>query len=197
MSKPRIQNVKPTEYNNISFRSKLEYLTAVIFDKLGIRYLYEPYSIELLESFHFRGNFYRKIEYKPDFIIGSNIIIECKGFETPEWKIKRKLLLHHIYTLGGQLYFHEMHTRKELFDILDSYHKTFGIRINCSNGKSYDTLNEMLSDLGLEKKSTSVISSILGNGKKVNGYTFEYTTEYSDSFDTSIPYKKIKPDSLL
>lgn len=197
MSKPRIQNVKPTEYNNISFRSKLEYLTAVIFDKLGIRYLYEPYSIELLESFHFRGNFYRKIEYKPDFIIGGNIIIECKGFETPEWKIKRKLLLHHIYTLGGQLYFHEMHTRKELFDILDSYHKTFGTRINCSNGKSYSTLNEMLSDLGLEKKSTSVISSILGNGKKVNGYTFEYTTEYSDGFDTSIPYKKIKPDSLL
>ena len=193
MARSRIQNVEPTEYNNIKFRSKLEYSTAVVFDKIGIKYLYEPYSIELQESFRFRGTLYRKIEYKPDFIIGGNIIIECKGFETPEWKIKRKLLLHHIYTRGGQLYFYEMHTQKELFEILDRHHETFNVCVECSNGTTYNTLKDAIASLRLEKKINSVIRNILGMQKDVNGYTFTYTTEHQDGLSIGVPLKKIIP----
>lgn len=191
--KSRIKNVKPTDYNNIEFRSKLESDTARILDTLGVKYLYEPYTIELQESFRFRGVLHRNIEYKPDFIIGGNIIVECKGFETPEWKIKRKLLLHRIFVDGCKYFFYETHNQKELFHVLDIHHDVFNVRITCSNGKVYNTLHDMLTDLGLENKETSVIGCITGRIKSVAGYTFEYTTgDQSNLINSDIPFKKIK-----
>lgn len=54
-----------------------------------------------------------KILYKPDFrirdlVTGEVVYIEAKGFETPEWRIKRRLWMHYgpgklrIYGRGGR-----------------------------------------------------------------------------------------------
>lgn len=190
--KQRIKNVNPTKYNSIKFRSKLEADTAKIFDSIGISFQYEPYSIELQESFRYRNVLYRKIEYKPDFIIGNNIIIECKGFETPEWKIKRKLLLHRLMIDGSRYFFYEMHNQKDLFKILDKHKETFNIKVECSNGKIYNSLEESLIDLGLENKITSVIGCIIGRINSVSGYTFKYSTGYDyDLVHNDTPFKKL------
>jgi hypothetical protein len=92
----RIQGVQETEYRGRVFRSKLEAQTAETLDKLGVPYTYEERKIELIEGFRspFQKDKVRSITYKPDFEIGP-IIIECKGFETPEWKIKKN------YSLSG------------------------------------------------------------------------------------------------
>ena len=89
----RIVNVHAQEYKGKKFRSTLEAETAKALDAMGIPYEYETRRIELLEGFRspFQKDKVRSITYTPDFIIGP-IMLECKGFETPEWKIKKKLV---------------------------------------------------------------------------------------------------------
>lgn len=52
-------------------------------------------KFELQESFRKRGILFRKIEYKADFKVleldGSEVIVDVKGFETTDFKIKQKL----------------------------------------------------------------------------------------------------------
>lgn len=84
----------------IKFKSKLEarvynYLKNNWYNVLEI----EPVFL-LQTKFSFENKNYREIKYKSDFLIeGSNwtkIIIEAKWFETPEWKLKKKLFLYKI-----------------------------------------------------------------------------------------------------
>ena len=92
----RIVNVSSEglQYNGKTFRSKLETKVAEALDKLGIPYAYEERKIVLQEGFRcpYQKNKVRELTYTPDFEIGSSVLIECKGFETPEWKIKKKLV---------------------------------------------------------------------------------------------------------
>lgn len=53
---------KPTLYNEIWFKSRLEARWAVFFDCLGIEYLYEPQFYEVSAG-------YRDIWFKPDFLL--------------------------------------------------------------------------------------------------------------------------------
>jgi len=50
--------LRPTNYGDIKFRSKLEAKWAALFDSMGIEYEYEPYTIKN-----------RKLAYLPDFIL--------------------------------------------------------------------------------------------------------------------------------
>ncbi|TWJ39626.1 hypothetical protein CHCC5027_3539 [Bacillus paralicheniformis] len=49
----------------------------------------------LQESFRKRGKLFRAIDYKADFRVwladGTDFVVDVKGFETPDFKIKRKL----------------------------------------------------------------------------------------------------------
>jgi len=69
------------------------------------------------------------IIYKPDFLVemkdGSQIYEEVKGFETPEWRLKRKLWIAygpgelHIYKLKGRkLYLDEVLKEGKYLDLI-------------------------------------------------------------------------------
>jgi hypothetical protein len=75
----------------VRYKSTLEAETAETLDKLGLPINYEARKIVLLEGFRcpYQKNKVIGTSYKPDFLVG-DIIIECKGFETPEWRNKKK-----------------------------------------------------------------------------------------------------------
>jgi predicted nuclease of restriction endonuclease-like RecB superfamily len=64
-------------------------------DSIGLPYCYECEPIVLIPKFEYKEKKYRELKYIPDFIIIVNNVkyaIEVKGFETPEFKLKWKLL---------------------------------------------------------------------------------------------------------
>ena len=94
----RIVNVHSKDYNGRHYRSTLEAKTAEVLDQLNIPYSYEEKKIELLEGFRspFQAKKVQSINYIPDFMLG-RIMLECKGFETPEWKLKKNK--NHLQTM--------------------------------------------------------------------------------------------------
>lgn len=179
MSRERIQNVKPIEYNGIHFRSSLEGKVAKLLDVLGISYKYEPFRICLIKAFYYNGNLQRDLTYKPDFIINDNIIIECKGFATPEWKIKKKVLLQYL-DFNKDFIFFEVHNEKDLFNVLNECNYMIAKSIKVTDIKSnksyiYDSISSALVSLGMQEKSTgNILSNIIGKRKSAYGYKWEY-----------------------
>lgn len=85
------------KYNNKRtgvFRSLLEKRVSEILLEEGVAYEYEPRKITLLPSFTWDSKTIRSITYTPDFTDPkvAKWIIEVKGLETPDFKIKWKLL---------------------------------------------------------------------------------------------------------
>ena len=63
----------------------------------------------------------RALTYKPDFIVGP-LMLECKGFETPEWKIKKKLVFKWLMENEPDTIFYQIHdARKQLLEALDAH----------------------------------------------------------------------------
>lgn len=95
-------NAKRTEINGIVFDSKLEgeyYLYLKKQQKEGkIKIFARQPTFMLQGGYKKDGKNIRPINYKADFKIyhldGSEEIIDIKGYETPEFKIKRKIFEH-------------------------------------------------------------------------------------------------------
>jgi len=89
-------NATKIQIDWITFRSKIE---ARAYNFLKDRYNIieiEP-VFKLQDKFEFEWKKYREINYKSDFLIEFKnwyIIIEMKWFETPEWRLKKKLFLY-------------------------------------------------------------------------------------------------------
>jgi len=76
-------NVIPVVYNGISFRSKIEAKNALVWDDLGIRWIYEPKRLKVAEN----------TIYIPDFDLPDfSFFVEIKGFEFDQ-KQDRKVRL--------------------------------------------------------------------------------------------------------
>ncbi len=182
----RIVNVHPKEYGGKKFRSTLEAQTAQALDKMGIPYAYEERKIELIEGFRtpFQKDKVRSITYTPDFIIGP-LIIECKGFETPEWKLKKKLVFKWLQDNEPTSLFYQIHdARKSLLQLLDNHWSYLGMAIKVTpkptkkninpEGKMYDSIAEALDDLGLKAPALgSIMSGLIGKKEYVLGYKWE------------------------
>lgn len=72
-------------------------------DQQKIQYCYECETVEIRPAFEYLGKKYRKIEYRPDFKIWTrhkSHLIEVKGYETPEFKLKWKLIQYHFFVNG-------------------------------------------------------------------------------------------------
>ena len=88
----------PSKYGAVrteGFRSKIESTIAKYLDSINLGYCYECESITLAPKFEYNGKKYRELKYTPDFIIYINdnkYYVEIKGYETPEFKLKWKLL---------------------------------------------------------------------------------------------------------
>jgi hypothetical protein len=64
---------------------------------------------ELLGKFTYRNEKIRALTYVADFrftvvYTGETVVVDVKGFRTPEYLIKRKLFLHHIAIPQGILF---------------------------------------------------------------------------------------------
>lgn len=92
-------NAVKVEYDGRKFDSKLECnIYKVLKERLTPNYTidFQP-SFVLQEKFEFDGHIIRPITYKADFVIYKDIeakaVIDAKGMETNEFKIKRKLFI--------------------------------------------------------------------------------------------------------
>ena len=183
----RIQNVshqEEIEYCGRKFRSRLEVQTAKTLDALGIPYQYEERKIELLEGFRcpYQKNKVIGISYTPDFEIGP-LMLECKGFETPEWKIKRKLLYKWLMENEPDTMFHQIHdARKSLLEVLDRHLSYLGYAVRVtskpskkksSESRMFDSVSQALDELNIHTNLGSVLLSLTGKREYVLGYKFE------------------------
>lgn len=182
----RIQNVHEKWYKGIKYKSTLEAETAEALDKMGLPIKYEEKRLTLIEGFRclYQKDKVKAITYKPDFWVG-NIIIECKGFETPEWKIKKKLVFKYLMEQEPNVIFYQVHdSRKELLKALDNHWAELGYAIHVTskrdkkNGecvsKLYDSVREALTDLGMPNKSLGMIMrSLTGKTEYVFGYKWQ------------------------
>lgn len=186
MSEQRIQNVSPKEYNGIKYRSTLEAETAKSLDALGISFTYEQRKITLLEGFKcpYQDKKVIHITYTPDFEIGSSIIIECKGFETPEWKLKKKLVYKYLMENEPGVCFYQIHNaKKQLLEALDANWTYLGFALEVKSKpskkkplmvKRYNSLKEAMHDLGLAGKSLgSIFKSLSGEKEFIYGYNWK------------------------
>jgi hypothetical protein len=124
-------NAKRTEIDGISFDSKVEgkyyeYLKQQQQEGLIKRFELQP-IFTLQEGFRKNGKYFRPILYIADFKVylndGSIQIIDVKGFETPDFKIKRKLfeakypfkliLMKYVKQYGGWVTNDEWQKRKK------------------------------------------------------------------------------------
>jgi hypothetical protein len=182
----RIQNVHEKWYKGVKYKSTLEADTAEALDKMGLPIRYEERVLTVFEGFRcsYQKEKVRDITYKPDFWVG-DIILECKGFETPEWKLKKKLVFKYLKENEPNIIFYQIHdARKQLIQALDPHWNYLGYAIRVtsnkknSNGQAfthlYDSVSMAMVNLGLEKKSIGpIVRSLMGIQEYVFGYNWK------------------------
>jgi hypothetical protein len=117
-------------------------------------------------------------------------MIECKGFETPEWKIKKKLLFKWLMENEPETIFYMVKNTKQLLQALDNHWSYLGMAIKVtpkpkgkkatvSKGfplgyKLYDSLDQAFDDLNLTNKPiTPIIRSLIGKKEWVYNYNWK------------------------
>lgn len=181
----RIQGTTPKEYNGVHYRSTLEADTAKNLDLLGIPFSYESRRITLLEGFrcNYQKDKVRAIHYTPDFIIG-NIIIECKGFETPEWKQKKKYVFKYLMENEPNTFFYQTHNSgKDILLALDKHWLFLGFQVKVTSKPTkkvpsvtqfFNSINEAIEALTLNEKAIgSLMKSLIGKTEWVYGYNWK------------------------
>lgn len=175
------------EYSGKKFRSNLEVQTAKTLDGLGIPYSYEEKKIVLQEGFRcpYQKDKVRDLTYCPDFTIGSSILIECKGFETPEWKIKKKILFKWLMENEPGTCFYQIHdARKQLLEMLDHQWQYLGYAVEVKArptrkepnppSQLFDSIEQAMAELGLKGKPVgSILRSLTGKNPYVFGYSWK------------------------
>ena len=176
-----VVGVEPTVYNGKKYRSTLEANTAETLDKMGIPWEYEVRTFVLQESFYsqYQKRKVKRIEYTPDFFIGP-IMIEMKGYETPEWKIKKKLFFKYLKENEPDAIWYMCKNTKQLLEVLDRHWDYLGFAVQVTSKgskkqqpetKLYNSIQQAMEELGLKGKSiTSILRSLTGRTEYVYGY---------------------------
>ena len=183
----RIQGVTAKEYKGVTYRSTLEADTAEVLDKMGIPFVYEGRRITLLEGFYspFQKDKVRAIHYTPDFEIG-NIIIECKGFETPEWKNKKKYLFKYLQDNEPETIYHQTHDAgKTLLEAIDPHLLSLGYAVTVTPKPAkrsketpktqwFDSVRQAMGLLNLQGKALGpIVKALMGKKEFVYGYKWK------------------------
>lgn len=181
-----IVGVSPKEYNGRKYRSTLEADTARTLDAMGLPWEYETRKITLQEGFYcsYQKDKVRAISYIPDFIVGP-IMLETKGYETPDWNIKKKLLYKYLSEHHPEALFYMVKNSKQLLEALDPHLQSLGFSVQvipkqkkksveCGSPTCYPSIHEALNALGLSGKSlTCILRSLTGNTPYVYGYSWK------------------------
>lgn len=180
----RIQGVHPKEYKGVLYKSTLEAETAKTLDMLGLPINYEARKIVLLEGFRcpYQKNKVIGITYKPDFMVG-DIMIECKGFETPEWRNKKKYIFKYLMENEPDTPFYQTHnSTKDVLLALDNHWNYLGyaIQVTKKPGKKetykpklYDSVTDAMEDLNIHAPIGSILRVLTGEKEYTNGYNFK------------------------
>lgn len=120
----KIRNATPTEFNGIQFKSKLEAYTYQSLTKAGIEAEYEPSHFTLIPAFVYNDEKIRPMTYKPDFV-GSNFIIECKGFGNDSFPLRWKMFKYTLHLSGAKYKLYLVSTRKQVDEMIDKIKKEY------------------------------------------------------------------------
>ena len=181
----RIQGVQPKEYKGVQYKSTLEAETAETLDKLGLPINYEARKIVLLEGFRcpYQKNKVIGITYKPDFLVG-DIMIECKGFETPEWRNKKKYIFKWLMENEPNTPFYQTHnSRKDVLLALDNHWSYLGFAVQVTSKgtpkkpsitKLFDSVAAAMEELHLEGKNVGpILRSMMGEKDLAYNYNWK------------------------
>lgn len=115
---PTKYNATKIEINGIKFDSKFEAsVYRWLIDQPNIKLIARQKVFIILPKFIYNGQTIREIKYLADFVIeynGKLYIIETKGFETPEFKLKEKLLFKYLNDTQGQYVYLKINSLKML-----------------------------------------------------------------------------------
>jgi hypothetical protein len=172
-------------YNGKKYRSTLEANTAQILDAMGLPWEYENKKITLQESFRcqYQKEKVRSIEYIPDFTIGP-IMLETKGYETPDWKIKRKLLYRYLQQNEPETLFYQVKNLRQLLQPLDCHWSSLGYCIEVTpkpkakkedcTPKYFDSIKQAMQQLNLDNCPVGcVLRSLTGKTDYIHGYKWK------------------------
>ena len=173
------------EYNGVNYRSDIEKKTAMALDALNIQFEYETRKITLLEGFRcpYQTKKVESVTYTPDFIIG-NIYLECKGFETPEWKIKKKYFFKYLMENEPEMAFHQTHNAtSDLLKALDPHFTSMGYMVMVMpavipEGKMirparFDSIAQAIASFQLKNVQWGLILGAL-TGKRASAYGYKW-----------------------
>ena len=113
----KVKNATPTQLDGIKFRSKLEAYTYTKLKEANIPIEYEKHRYMLLPSFIFENKTIRAITYLPDFV-GSNFIIECKGYPNDSWALREKLFKYYLINNLPNYKYYIVHNQKEVDQLI-------------------------------------------------------------------------------
>ena len=182
----RIQNVHEKWYKGVKYKSTLEADTAEALDKMGLPIRYEERVLTIFKGFRcsYQKDKVRDTVYKPDFWVG-NIILECKGYETPEWRLKKKLVFKYLMENEPDVLFYQIHdARRQLIQALDPHWNYLGYTIRVTSNKKndkgqafthlYDSVAIAMVNLGLEKRAIGpIVRSLMDVQEFVYGYNWK------------------------
>lgn len=118
VKKGKVKNATPIQLDGIKFRSKLEAYTYKKLKEANIYAEYEQYRYMLLPSFIFENKTVRAITYLPDFV-GSNFIIECKGFPNEAWPLREKLFKYYLTNNMPNYSFYLVRNQKQVDELIE------------------------------------------------------------------------------
>lgn len=178
-----IVGVRGKYYNGRLYRSTLEANTAEMLDKMGIPWEYEAKTYVIQEGFYcpWQKRKVLPIEYTPDFLIGP-IILETKGFETPDWKIKKKIFFKYLKENEPDAIYYVVKNSKQILKALDNHWAYLGFAIEVTSkpkkGESktwlFDSIEEAMECLSLKGKNIgSILKSLTGEKQWVYNYNFK------------------------
>lgn len=131
----KIKNAKKHTYDGVEFRSGLEVYMYKQLKANNIPFRYEQDKYVIMEKFTCENTCWatnkdgifteskpniRNIEYNPDFVgINQEFIVETKGFETPEFKIKYKLFKQYLKDNNIKCTLYMPHNQKECNKVIE------------------------------------------------------------------------------
>lgn len=125
--KKRVRGAQKTQIGKIIFRSKLEAKVYTILKGLKFNPSYETETFTIIDKFEWQGKKYRPTTYTPDIIVnrdGIKYIIECKGFITDTFPLKKKLFVNYLRINNLKDYhYYVIKTSKDLTNLIDIIHK--------------------------------------------------------------------------
>lgn len=96
----KVKNASKTTYDGVLYDSQVEAYMAQLLTEAGIKFERQKEYV-LQDGFRYNGEWVRPMCIIPDFYLTEyNIIIDTKGWQTPDSKLKFKLLKHKLIGEG-------------------------------------------------------------------------------------------------